>query len=102
MVWGSWKESSYGWTQPIWVIYFTINSDGSITHKKNNVPYGGKYYSFFDKDETIPATSIKRINDTNFTYSFKTGINEIRFYSDKEGLVGSGVYHQLSKKEARE
>ena len=64
-------------------IYFIINLDGSITHKGNS--------PIFDKDETIPATSIKKINDTNLTYSFKNpckhngGTNaQIYFISDKE------------------
>ena len=71
-----------------------INSDGSITHIK----YKDRYSVYFDKEETIPATSIKRISDTNFTYSFKnpykpTGVKnaEIWFYNDKLGTVS--YYH---------
>ena len=65
-------------------IYFTINPDGSITHREN-----GK---FWDKDETIPATSIKKISNTNFTYSFKNSskrdgatYSEIFFHENKGG-----------------
>ena len=74
-------------------IYLTINSDGSITHKSN--------VNFFDKDETIPATSIKRISDTNFTYSFKNpdkGIGftnaEIHFYNNITGGVWNYNHHR--------
>ena len=34
-------------------IYFIINSDGSITHKVNGM--------YWDEDEKIPATSIKKL-----------------------------------------
>ena len=71
-----------------------INSDGSITH----LEFKDGYRVYFDKKETIPATSIKRISDTNFTYSFKnpykpTGVKnaEISFYNDKLGTVS--YYH---------
>ena len=65
-------------------IYFIINSDGSITHKVNGIYWG--------EDEKIPATSIKKISDTNFTYSFRNPskrdgatYSEIFFHENKGG-----------------
>ena len=86
------KERTLSYYAGTWVypsnhqIYYTIDLDGSITHKRNPHTH--------DKDETIPATSIKRINDTNFTYPFKNPYKyngatnaEIYFYNDKEGWI---------------